>query len=73
MLDVISTNISSFSKVFPVHSTMANFTNFISHTHSKIEDSYPEIDQIDFYRYNRELGLASQTGRPKRHPIPYTV
>uniref|UniRef100_A0A8C7ULH5 Prominin 1a n=1 Tax=Oncorhynchus mykiss TaxID=8022 RepID=A0A8C7ULH5_ONCMY len=58
MLDIIGTNISSFSKVFPVHSTMANFTNFISHTHSKIEDSYPEIDQIDFYRWICCIGLC---------------
>ncbi|KAM9513875.1 prominin-1-A-like isoform 10-T10 [Salvelinus alpinus] len=58
MLDVISTNISSFSKVFPVHSSLANFTNFISHTQSKIEDSYPEIDQIDFYRWICCTGLC---------------
>ncbi|XP_029626564.1 prominin-1-A isoform X3 [Salmo trutta] len=58
MLDIIGTNISSFSKVFPVHSTMANFTNFISHTHSKIEDSYPEIDQMDFYRWICCIGLC---------------
>uniref|UniRef100_A0A8C7W6Q9 Prominin 1a n=1 Tax=Oncorhynchus mykiss TaxID=8022 RepID=A0A8C7W6Q9_ONCMY len=58
MLDVISTNISSFSKVFPVHSSLANFTNFIIHTQSKIEDSYPEIDQIDFYRWICCTGLC---------------
>ncbi|CAB1325608.1 unnamed protein product, partial [Coregonus sp. 'balchen'] len=58
LLDIMGTNISSFSKVFPVHSTMANFTNFISHTHSKIEDSYPEIDQIDFYRWICCIGLC---------------
>uniref|UniRef100_A0A4W5QIT8 Prominin 1a n=1 Tax=Hucho hucho TaxID=62062 RepID=A0A4W5QIT8_9TELE len=58
MLDVISTNISSFSKVFPLHSSLANFTNFISHTQSKIEDSYPEIDQIDFYRWICCIGLC---------------
>nr|XP_046151731.1 prominin-1-A-like isoform X11 [Oncorhynchus gorbuscha] len=58
LLDVISTNISSFSKVFPVHSSLANFTNFIIHTQSKIEDSYPEIDQIDFYRWICCTGLC---------------
>ncbi|XP_064811030.1 prominin-1-A-like isoform X4 [Oncorhynchus masou masou] len=58
ILDVISTNISSFSKVFPVHSSLANFTNFIIHTQSKIEDSYPEIDQIDFYRWICCTGLC---------------
>ncbi|XP_041705515.1 prominin-1-A isoform X11 [Coregonus clupeaformis] len=58
MLDVISANISSSSKVFPVNSTLANFTNFISHTQSKIEDSYPEIDQIDFYRWICCIGLC---------------
>uniref|UniRef100_A0A8C7GPG7 Prominin 1a n=1 Tax=Oncorhynchus kisutch TaxID=8019 RepID=A0A8C7GPG7_ONCKI len=47
-----------FSKVFPVHSSLANFTNFIIHTQSKIEDSYPEIDQIDFYRWICCTGLC---------------
>uniref|UniRef100_A0A8C7SRY9 Prominin 1a n=1 Tax=Oncorhynchus mykiss TaxID=8022 RepID=A0A8C7SRY9_ONCMY len=60
MRDVVEgdTNISSFSKVFPVHSSLANFTNFIIHTQSKIEDSYPEIDQIDFYRWICCTGLC---------------
>ncbi|KAM3866970.1 LOW QUALITY PROTEIN: prominin-1-A [Diretmus argenteus] len=47
----IGVNISSFSKVFPVHSCLYNFTIFISHTHSTIEDYYHEIDQMDFYRW----------------------
>ncbi|KAM4621252.1 prominin-1-A [Polymixia lowei] len=51
LVDDIGTNISSFSKVFPVQSCLANFTIFISHTHSKIEEYYPELDQMDFYRW----------------------
>lgn len=50
LVDDIGSNISSFSKAFPVQSCLSNFTIFISHAHAKIEDYYPEIDQMDFYR-----------------------
>lgn len=51
LVDGIGKNISSFSKMFPLQSCLSNFTIFISHTHAKIEDHYPEIDKIDFYRW----------------------
>ncbi|XP_047441370.1 prominin-1-A isoform X11 [Mugil cephalus] len=51
LVDGIGNNISSFSKAFPVQSCLSNFTIFISHAHAKIEDYYPEIDQMDFYRW----------------------
>ncbi|XP_044061984.1 prominin-1-A isoform X3 [Siniperca chuatsi] len=51
LVDGIGNNISSFSKVFPVQSCLSNFTIFISHAHAKIEDYYPEIDKMDFYRW----------------------
>ncbi|XP_017547549.1 prominin-1-A isoform X4 [Pygocentrus nattereri] len=51
ILDGIGSNITSFSRLFPIQSSLNNFTVFISHTHSRIEDIYPEIDQIDFYRW----------------------
>ncbi|XP_041653561.1 prominin-1-A isoform X4 [Cheilinus undulatus] len=51
LVDGIGNNISSFSKIFPVQSCLSNFTIFINHAHAKIEDQYPEIDQMDFYRW----------------------
>uniref|UniRef100_A0A8C2ZDF8 Prominin 1a n=1 Tax=Cyclopterus lumpus TaxID=8103 RepID=A0A8C2ZDF8_CYCLU len=51
LVDGIGNNISSFSKVFPVQSSLSNFTIFISHAHAKIEDHYPDIDKMDFYRW----------------------
>ncbi|XP_076147882.1 prominin-1-A isoform X1 [Alosa pseudoharengus] len=51
MLDGIGTNITGFSKLFPVHNSLSNFTILISHGHSRIEDLYPEIDRYDFYRW----------------------
>ncbi|XP_023815238.1 prominin-1-A isoform X4 [Oryzias latipes] len=51
LMDGIGNNISTFSKVFPVQSFLSNYTIFISHAHAKIEDCYPEIDKIDFYRW----------------------
>ena len=46
----IGSNISNVTKAFPLQRYLGNFTVFISHAHSKIEDYYPEIDQMDFYR-----------------------
>ncbi|XP_069557809.1 prominin-1-A isoform X6 [Brachyistius frenatus] len=51
LVDGIGNNISSFSKAFPVQSCLSNFTIFINHAHAKIEDYYPEIDKMDFYRW----------------------
>ncbi|XP_067313337.1 prominin-1-A isoform X3 [Pseudorasbora parva] len=51
LLDDIGSNITTFTKLFPVHSTLTNFTKMITHTHSQIEDIYPQIDQMDFYRW----------------------
>ncbi|XP_041931310.1 prominin-1-A isoform X4 [Alosa sapidissima] len=51
MLDGIGTNITGFSKLFPMHNSLTNFTILISHGHSRIEDLYPEIDRYDFYRW----------------------
>ncbi|XP_034037932.1 prominin-1-A isoform X3 [Thalassophryne amazonica] len=51
LVDDIGANISSLSKAFPLQSYLSNFTILISHAHAKIEDYYPEIDQMDFYRW----------------------
>ncbi|XP_051514847.1 prominin-1-A isoform X6 [Myxocyprinus asiaticus] len=51
LLDDIGSNITNFTKLFPVHSSLTNFTKMITHTHSQIEDIYPKIDQLDFYRW----------------------
>ncbi|KAM8848780.1 prominin-1-A [Synchiropus picturatus] len=51
LVDGVGSNISSFSKGFPVQNSLSNFTILISHAHAKIEDYYPEIDKMDFYRW----------------------
>ncbi|KAG1962518.1 prominin-1-A isoform X8 [Pimephales promelas] len=51
LLDDIGSNITTFTKLFPIHSSLTNFTKMITHTHSQIEDIYPQIDQMDFYRW----------------------
>lgn len=50
LVDDIGGNIGNLSKSLPVHNSLSNFTLFISHIHAKIEDQYPEIDKVDFYR-----------------------
>uniref|UniRef100_A0A3B4WRG2 Prominin 1 b n=1 Tax=Seriola lalandi dorsalis TaxID=1841481 RepID=A0A3B4WRG2_SERLL len=51
MLDKIGTEISSFSKMFPVESSLANFTIFLNQGQKNIESFYPQVDQMDFYRW----------------------
>ncbi|XP_023184470.1 prominin-1-A-like isoform X12 [Xiphophorus maculatus] len=51
LVDSVGNNISSFSKAFPLQTCLSNFTIFISHAHAKIEDYYPEVDKMDFYRW----------------------
>uniref|UniRef100_A0A7N6BR40 Prominin 1 b n=1 Tax=Anabas testudineus TaxID=64144 RepID=A0A7N6BR40_ANATE len=51
MLDKIGTEINNFAKMFPVESSLANFTIFINNGQKKIESYYPRIDQMDFYRW----------------------
>ncbi|KAM8910783.1 prominin-1-A isoform 12-T16 [Spinachia spinachia] len=51
LVDGIGSNVSSFSRVFPVQSSVSNFNIFINHAHAKIEEHYPDIDKMDFYRW----------------------
>lgn len=60
MLDGIGNNITRFSKLFPVQATVNNVTIFINHAHSKIEDLYPEIDKMDFYRYMSDTQVSGR-------------
>ena len=38
-------------KMFPVESSLANFTIFLNERHKYLESFYPQIDQMDFYRF----------------------
>ncbi|XP_068444894.1 prominin 1 b isoform X2 [Clinocottus analis] len=51
MLDKIGMEINSFSKMFPVESSLVNFTIFLNQGQKNIESFYPQVDQIDFYRW----------------------
>ncbi|KAK1886538.1 Prominin-1-A [Dissostichus eleginoides] len=51
MLDKIGTEINGFSKMFPVEASLANFTLFLTQGQKNIESFYPQIDQMDFYRW----------------------
>ncbi|XP_038127810.1 prominin 1 b isoform X3 [Cyprinodon tularosa] len=51
MLDKIGNEITAFSKMFPVESSLANFTIFLNERHKYLESFYPQIDQMDFYRW----------------------
>lgn len=51
MLDKIGTEINNFAKMFPVEASLANFTIFLSQQQKTIESYYPQLDQMDFYRF----------------------
>ncbi|KAM9363545.1 prominin 1 b [Symphorus nematophorus] len=51
MLDKIGTEINGFSKMFPVEASLANFTIFLNQGQKNIEAYYPQLDQMDFYRW----------------------
>uniref|UniRef100_A0A8C7L772 Prominin 1 b n=1 Tax=Oncorhynchus kisutch TaxID=8019 RepID=A0A8C7L772_ONCKI len=51
MLDKIGVEIIGFSKMFPVEASLANFTIFLSQGQKNMEAYYPQIDQLDFYRW----------------------
>uniref|UniRef100_A0A8C2ZHG1 Prominin 1 b n=1 Tax=Cyclopterus lumpus TaxID=8103 RepID=A0A8C2ZHG1_CYCLU len=51
MLDKIGIEINSFSKMFPVESSLVNFTMFLNQGQKNIESYYPQVDQMDFYRW----------------------
>ncbi|XP_077965320.1 prominin 1 b isoform X2 [Gasterosteus aculeatus] len=51
MLDKIGIEINGFSKMFPVESSLVNFTIFLTQGQKNIESYYPQVDQMDFYRW----------------------
>lgn len=51
MLDKIGIEINNFSKMFPVEASLTNFTIFLNQQQKQIESFYPQVDQMDFYRF----------------------
>ncbi|XP_061574607.1 prominin 1 b isoform X4 [Cololabis saira] len=51
LLDKVGMEITAFSKMFPIEPSLANFTTFLNERQKAIEIFYPQIDQIDFYRW----------------------
>lgn len=51
MLDKIGTEIHSFAKMFPVENALVNFTIFLNQQQKAVESYYPQLDQMDFYRF----------------------
>lgn len=51
MLDKIGTEVTGFAKMFPVEASLANFTIFLNEGQKNIESYYPQLDQMDFYRW----------------------
>lgn len=59
MLDKIGMEINNFAKMFPVEPSLVNFTKFLNEQQKSIESYYPQIDQMDFYRWALKLSWNS--------------
>ncbi|XP_035272653.1 prominin-1-A-like isoform X3 [Anguilla anguilla] len=51
VLDTIGGNITAFAKMFAIQDSLANFTLFLTEKQMMMEAFYPQIDQMDFYRW----------------------
>uniref|UniRef100_A0A672NYH2 Prominin-1-A-like n=1 Tax=Sinocyclocheilus grahami TaxID=75366 RepID=A0A672NYH2_SINGR len=51
LLDKSGGEIVAFTKMFPVEPALENFTKFLTESQKNIEAYYPQIDQLDFYRW----------------------
>ncbi|XP_051983504.1 prominin-1-A-like isoform X2 [Xyrauchen texanus] len=51
LLDKSGGEIIGFTKMFPVEPALENFTKFLTESQKSIEAFYPQIDQMDFYRW----------------------
>ncbi|XP_056592965.1 prominin 1 b isoform X1 [Triplophysa dalaica] len=51
LLDKSGVEIIGFTKMFPVEPALENFTKFLTDSQKNIEAFFPQIEQIDFYRW----------------------
>lgn len=51
MLDKIGIEINTYAKMFPLEPSLVNFTVFLNKEQKSIEAYYPQLDQMDFYRF----------------------
>ncbi|XP_062376541.1 prominin 1 b [Sardina pilchardus] len=51
MLDKVGGEVIGFTKMFPLEPALVNFTLFLTDGQKNIESYYPQIDQLDFYRW----------------------
>ncbi|KAJ8384867.1 hypothetical protein AAFF_G00197770 [Aldrovandia affinis] len=51
LLDSIGGNVTAFTKTFAIQDSLVNFTLFLTEKEMMMEAYYPQIDQMDFYRW----------------------
>ncbi|TRY95188.1 hypothetical protein DNTS_032482 [Danionella cerebrum] len=51
LMDKSGAEIIAFTKMFPLEPALENFTKFLTESQKNIEAYYPQIDQLDFYRW----------------------
>ncbi|XP_053110093.1 prominin-1 isoform X5 [Hemicordylus capensis] len=51
VLEAIGSNITTFTKMLPVHKVLADFTIYLTQGEAYVQDYFPLVEQYDFYRW----------------------
>uniref|UniRef100_A0A8D0H129 Prominin 1 n=1 Tax=Sphenodon punctatus TaxID=8508 RepID=A0A8D0H129_SPHPU len=51
LLESVGSNISSFTKMLPLHKVLADFTLYLTQSEAYVQDYFPVVEQYDFYRW----------------------
>lgn len=51
VLEGIGSNITTFTKTFPLQKVLADFTMYLTQSEAYVQDYFPLVEQYDFYRY----------------------
>ncbi|XP_030420423.1 prominin-1 isoform X4 [Gopherus evgoodei] len=51
LLDLIGTNITSFTQMLPVQKVLADLTIYLTQSEAYVQDYFPLVEQYDFYRW----------------------
>ncbi len=69
LLDKSGGEIIGFTKMFPIEPAFQNFTKFLTESQKNIEAYYPQIEQLDFYRYFCKLFFWDVIYRSDNHML----
>nr|XP_034968574.1 prominin-1 isoform X8 [Zootoca vivipara] len=51
VLEAVGSNITSFTKMLPIHKIIADFTLYLTQGETYVQEYFPVVEQYDFYRW----------------------